>query len=71
MSKSLTSTAISGVSEQITYSKHVFSAAILQVLNWSSTWANQTMGSVSQKGGNFRMTAEIVEVVAPVTGTGG
>ena len=67
ISRSLTSTAIS----EITYSKRVFSAVIPLVLNWASTWANQKMGSVGQKGGNFRLTAEIVEVVAPVTGTGG
>ena len=32
------------------------------VVNWASTWANQTSGSVGQKDGSFMLTAARVGV---------
>ncbi len=31
------------------------------MVNWACTWANQTSGSVGQKGGNFSVTAVTAE----------
>ena len=41
----------------MTYANCVDCDVILRVKNWASTWANQTMGSLGQYGGNFKETA--------------
>ena len=47
------------------------------VLNWASTWANQTVGSVGQNGGSLMLIAATVAggpggvPASPVAGTSG
>ncbi len=36
------------------------------VVNWASTWANQTSGSAGQKGGSFILVAAMVGVAVAV-----
>ena len=55
--RSLTSHAISGEREAITYSKRVCWDVIPRVLNCASICRNHTVGSVGQNGGNFMLTA--------------
>ena len=60
MRRSLTSTANSGEREAMTYSNRVFCDVMPLVLNWASTCANQTVGSVGQNGGSLMLTAATV-----------
>lgn len=70
MRRSRTSTANSGDSEAITWSKRVFCVVIPLVLNWASTWANQTWGSAGQKGGSLMPTAATVTGVTGAASLG-
>ena len=61
---------LAGDSEAITWSKRVFCVVIPLVLNWTSTWANQTWGSVGQKGGSLMPTAVTVTGVTGAASLG-
>ena len=58
--RSRTSVANSGESDATTYSYFVLWVVMPRVLNWAFTWANHTSGSAGQKGGSFKLTAEMV-----------
>jgi hypothetical protein len=62
--RSWTSVANSGDRLLTTYSNRVFWVVMPLVVNWASTWTNQTSGSAGQKGGSLILTAATVEGVA-------
>ena len=53
--RSCTSWATSGCKDDTTYAKWVLWLTMPLVTNWASTWANQMVGSLLQKGGNFKL----------------